>query len=388
VAASIVYLDHAATTPIDPRVRDAMLPFLQEEFGNPSSRHRPGQRAAEAVERARSDVANATGSKSADVIFTAGGTEANNLGVLGSARARAKFGRRVLVGPTEHACVRDSAQALAAEGFEVETLRLDRSGALDLGHLAASLKEDTILLALMLVQNEFGSVYPVREAAKLARARSPHAAVHVDAVQAFGKVDVSIAGLDADSIAISAHKIHGPKGTGALVTKSELPLRPLVFGGGQQNGRRPGTENVAGIVGLGLAARMADELSDGARSSMARCRALLVETIEKIPGARVLALGAPAQPLSPSILAAIFPGVPSEVRMHHLEELGVVVSAGSACHAKASHTSPALAAAGVSAEDARCMLRFSFARTTTEAEVRSAAEALESVCRKLESARR
>jgi cysteine desulfurase len=388
VATPIVYLDHAATTPIDPVVREAMLPFLDEEFGNPSSRHRPGQRAAEAIERARGDVAKAIGAKSADVVFTAGGTEANNLGVLGSARARTKFGKHVLVGPAEHACVRDAAAALGEEGFEIETLRLDATGALDLDHLAAALRSDTILLALMLVQNEFGSVYPVREAAKLARARSPHAAVHVDAVQGFGKVEVSLRGVDADSIAISAHKIHGPKGTAALVTREGLPLRPLVFGGGQQGGRRPGTENVAGIVGLGLAARMADELLGGTRSSTARCRAVLMEAIERIPGARTFAPGTPSQPMSPSILAAIFPGVPSEVRMNHLEEVGVVVSAGSACHAKASHMSPALLAAGLSPEEAKCMLRFSFSRTTSEAEVRTAAEALENVCRKLESAAR
>jgi cysteine desulfurase len=388
VAASIVYLDHAATTPIDPLVREAMLPFLDEAFGNPSSRHRPGQRAAEAVERARVDVARATGAKSADVLFTSGGTEANNLGVLGSARARTKRGKHVLVGPTEHACVRDSTQALLEEGFEVESLRLDGTGALDLDHLESSLREETVLVALMLVQNEFGSVYPVREAAKLVRARSPHAAFHVDAVQGFGKVETSIREMDADSIAISAHKIHGPKGTGALVTKEALPLRPLVFGGGQQGGRRPGTENVAGIVGFGLAARMADELLGGTRSSTARCRAVIAEAIDRIPGARVLVPGTPAQPMSPSILSAVFPGVPSEVRMNHLEELGVVVSAGSACHAKASHVSPALSAIGLTADDARCMLRFSFSRTTSEAEVHAAAEALEQVCRKLESAHR
>lgn len=388
MAAPLLYLDNAATTPLDPGVRAAMRPYLEEEFGNPSSRHRLGQRAAEAVEAARGEIARATGARSGDVVFTSGGTEANNLAVLGSARARRKHGRHVLVGPTEHPCVRESAQALAEEGFELELLRLTPAGALDRAHLASALRADTVLLALMLVQNEFGSVYPVREAAKLVRARSPHAAVHVDAVQAFGKVEISIRTLGADSVAISGHKIHGPKGAGALITNGAIPLRPLVFGGGQQGGRRPGTEGVAGIVGLGAAARIAEERREESCVSMRRCREVLAEAVLRIPGARILEPGAPEQDSSPAILATVIPGAPSEVRMNHLEELGVVVSAGSACHAKASHISPALAAIGLSAEEARGMLRFSFSRSTTEAEARAAAEALGTVCRKLESARR
>jgi len=383
-----IYLDNAATTPLDPAVRAAMLPFLEAEFGNPSSRHRPGQRAAEAIERARLDVARALGARAADVVFTSGGTEANNLGVQGSARARAKHGRHVLFGPTEHPCVRDSALALAEEGFEVETLRLATGGALDLEHLASALRPDTILVAQMLVQNEFGTIYPLREVAQLVRARSPHAAVHVDAVQALGKVDISIRTLGADSVAVSAHKVHGPKGSGALVTAGTIPLRPIFFGGGQQQGRRPGTENVAGIVGLGVAARLAVDGRETACASMRRCRELLAQRIAAIPGARVLQPGADAGGVSPSILSVVIPGAPSEVRMHHLEELGIVVSAGSACHAKSGDTSPALAAIGLRADEAKCMLRFSFSRETSEADVGSAADALEGVCRKLESSRR
>ena len=392
VAPSILYLDNAATTPLDPSIREVMRPYLEEEFGNPSSRHRLGQRAAEAIEKARAEVARAAGAKSADVVFTSGGTEANNLGVLGSARARRKHGLHVLVGPTEHPCVRESAQALVEEGFEIEFLKLTREGALDLSHMASALRRETVVVALMLVQNEFGSVYPVRDAARLVRARSPRAAVHVDAVQALGKVELSIRALDADSIAISAHKIHGPKGSGALITNGPIPLRPLVFGGGQQGARRPGTEGVAGIVGLGAAARIAEEHREEACASMRRCREILAETILRIRGARILepvpsAQGSSlAQTSSPAILAAVIPGAPSEVRMNHLEELGVIVSAGSACHARASQISPALAAIGLSVEEARCMLRFSFSRSTTETDARTAAAALEAVCRKLESA--
>jgi len=382
-----IYLDNAATTPLDPAVREAMRPCFEGEFGNPSSRHGPGQRAADAIERARAEVARALVARTEDVLFTSGGTEANNLGVLGSARARSKHGRHVLVGPTEHDCVRASALALESEGFQVETLRLASGGALDREHLAAALRPDTVLVAQMLVQNEFGSVYPVRELARLVRARSPHAAVHVDAVQALGKVEISIRTLGVDSIAVSAHKVHGPKGSGALVTAGSIPLRPILHGGGQQHGLRPGTENVAGIVGLGVAARLAEERREEACASMRRCREILAERVRRIPGARVLEPGAPAQASSPSILSVVIPGAPSEVRLHHLEARGVVGSAGSACHAKASATSPALAAIGLSPEEARTMLRFSFSRETTEDEARAAAEVLESVCKQLESVR-
>ena len=383
-----IYFDHNATTPMLDEVREAMLPFLNGGHGNPSSGHVYGKQARAAIDEARAYIAHYMGSAPDEVVFCSGGTEANNLGVLGSARARARHGRHVLMGPTEHDCVRESALALREEGFEVESLRLTQEGALDLEDAASRLRPDTVLVAQMLVQNEFGSVYPVREVARLARARSPHAAVHIDAVQALGKVGISIRSLGADSVAIGAHKVHGPKGSGALVTDGPIPLRPILFGGGQQGARRPGTENVAGSVGLGIAARLAEERREAAAESMRRCRELLAGRIARIPGARVLEPGAPAQPVSPSILAVVIPGAPSEVRMHHLEELGVIASAGSACHAGRSRQSPALAAIGLDPAEARTMLRFSFSRETGEDDVREAADALEAVCRKLETARR
>jgi cysteine desulfurase len=386
-----IYLDNAATTPLDPRVRAAMRPWIDERFGNPSSRHRQGQSAAEAVDDARAQVARALGAQPLHVIFTSGGTEANNLGVLGSARARAKHGRHVLVGPTEHPCVRESAHALVAEGFEVETLRLGGDGTLDLAHLESRLRADTVLVAQMLVQNEVGSVYPVRAVARLAHAHSPRAAVHADAVQAFGKIEISIGDLGADSVAISSHKVHGPQGAGALVTRGEIALKPLVFGGGQEHGLRSGTENVAAIVGFGRAAEIAAAEIEGLRAHFEKLRAACIRGLARIPGARVLEAPSRAGEASPrvaAIVAAILPGAPSEVRMHHLEELGVIVSAGSACHAHKREASPTMIAMGVSAEEARTMLRISFSRSNTEEEVGRAMEALADVTRKLESAPR
>jgi cysteine desulfurase len=386
-----IYLDNAATTPLDPRVRAALRPWIDERFGNPSSRHRQGQSAADAIDEARVRVARALGAEPAHVIFTSGGTEANNLGTLGSARARAKHGKHVLVGPTEHACVRESAHALVAEGFEVETLRLSGDGSLDLAHLEARLRPDTVLVAQMLVQNEVGSVYPVRAAARAVRARSPHAALHVDAVQAFGKLEISIGDMGADSLAVSSHKVHGPQGAGALVTRGEIALKPLVFGGGQEHGLRSGTENVAAIVGFGRAAELTAQEADAARAHFEKLRGVCLKGLARIRGARVIEPrsnrdDAPSRVAA--IVAVVLPGAPSEVRMHHLEELGVIVSAGSACHAHKREASPTLLAMGISAEEARTILRISFSRLNTEDEVGRAMEALAEVCRKLESTRR
>lgn len=383
-----IYLDNAATTPLDPEVRAALRPWLEEDFGNPSSRHRLGLRAAQAIDAARLAVARATGARRADVIFTSGGTEANNLAVLGAARARMRHGRHVLIGATEHPCVRESAQALRAEGFSVEELPLDDNHALDLDQAAARVRTDTVLVAQMLVQNECGSIYPVRELARIVHERAPHAHVHVDAAQALGKLEISIGDLGVDSLAISGHKVHGPKGSGALVLVGERPLVPLTFGGGQEAGRRSGTENVAGIVGLGVAARLAHELCAQTAAATSAARAAFLQGLERLPEIRVLEPGRPSQPVLPAILALILARLPSEVAMHHLEERGVIVSAGSACHSKKNDLSPSLAALGLTPEEGRRMLRVSFSRWTTTQDVQHALAALESVCRSLASVAR
>jgi cysteine desulfurase len=377
----LIYLDNAATTPLDPAVREAMRPWLDgTTFGNPSSRHRLGVRAAEALEAARGQIGRAVGARSSGVTFTSGGTEANVLAVVGGARARAKRGRHVVIGPTEHPCVRRSGEALVREGFEVEHARLAADGSLDLDDLAARLRPDTVVVAQMLANNEFGSVYPCRRVARLVRARAPQALVHVDAVQAFGKAEVSLVGLGADTLALSGHKVNGPQGAGALVRAAGVLLEPVFHGGGQEGGLRSGTENVAAAVGFGCAAELADREACAARERWTALRARLVAGLEALPGARVLA---PGGERLPSIVAASFAGAPSEVLMHHLEEKGVVVSAGSACQSRKKETSPGMLALGLAPEEARRVLRFSFGRQTTEDEVACALEALGAVCREL-----
>jgi cysteine desulfurase len=370
-----VYLDNAATTPLAPEVRAAMAPFLADGFGNPSSRHAMGVSAAQAVEAARRAVARLTGAETAGVVFTSGGTEANNLAVLGLSRARARLGRHLLIGPTEHPCVRDAARALAEEGFELETMRLDHSGGLDLEDARARLRPDTVLVAQMLVNNEFGTIYPLARLARIVRAVAPQAVLHVDAVQAVGKVEVSLGELGAHSVALSAHKFHGPKGAGALVLASGVRPRPLVFGGEQEQGLRSGTENVPGIVGLGKAAELVERRLAEARARFAERRSELARELARLRGAELLAPGG-SEGVAPAICSVLLPGPPAEVWQHHLEARGVFTSVGSACQAKKGGISPALLALGLDEKRARQVLRLSFARETTSAEVLAGVDAL------------
>jgi len=381
----LTYLDHAATTPLARSVREAMAPYLDQSFGNPSSRHPAGVDAARAVGRARSRVARALAVEPRHVVFTSGGTEALNLAVIGAARAARSKGRRIVIGPTEHACVRGAAEALEREGFELVRMKLDARGDLDLADAASQLTADTVLVAQMYANNEFGTVYPIARLAALVRKLAPRARIVVDAVQACGKLDCAPHELGVDAVAISAHKLHGPKGVGALALASEFPIEPLLHGGGQEHGLRSGTENVAGCVGFGEALELAERERESAMARWTQLRATLTERLGAAFGARVLEPGARRLP---SILALVWPGAPAEVRMHHLERHGVFVSAGSACQANKRELSPALRALGMSDDDIRSTLRISFGRTTTPQDVERAAQALEQVQRELEQVAR
>ena len=376
-----VYLDHAATTPLSPAARTALLPFLDGEFGNPSSRHPLGTRALAAVDEARARVARAFLVEPRQVVFTSGGTEAANLAVQGLARLAR--GRHVLVGALEHSCVRASVESLRASGFEVERLPLDSSGGLDLPRTAALLRPDTALVAQMLVHNETGAIAPIARLARLVRARSPKARLVVDAVQALGKLDCALPELGADVALASAHKLGGPKGAGALVLGPDVALEPLLHGGGQERGLRPGTENVAALVGFGVAAAEAERERVELQARFLGLRARFLAALSPLQGLRVLVPGGEVQP---GIVALVVPGAPAEVRLHHLARRGVFVSAGSACQANSRSLSPGLLALGLSEDDVRCVLRVSFGRTTSESDVDCAAQALLEVSRELERA--
>jgi len=378
-----VYLDNAATTPLGPRVLEAMRPWLESNHANPSTLYGTGVDAREAVDRARSQVAAAVGARAADVTFTGGGTEANNMAVLGLARGARKRGRHVLIGPVEHPCVRMPAEALVQEGYELEVVEGDGAGALCLEDLERKLREDTVLVSLMAVINELGTRQPVAEAARVLRRSGSGAAFHVDAVQALGKVELDLTELGATSLAIAAHKVHGPKGVGALIRAADTPRPlPLVFGGGQEDGLRPGTENVAGIVGLGVAAARSATERTADESRLEELRSALEKGLDALPDWSPLI---PRERSVPGILSLRVGGPPAQVWQHHLEQEGVQVGLGSACSSRSTALSPAWRAVGLDTTSARQVLRFSLSASTTDTELSLALEAVARVASRLES---
>ncbi len=377
-----IYLDHAATTPLAAEVREAMLPYLDAAWGNPSSVHRRGIATREAIDRARAQVARAVGAEPRNVIFTSGGTEANNLALFGLMRGPRPRGGGLCIGPTEHASVRAAADALEDEGFDVERGELRASGELDLDALDGALTPDTRLVAQMLVSNEFGSIYPTSCIAALLKARDSRAHLHVDAIQALGKLPLSLEELGADSVALSAHKVNGPQGVGALVCARELSLRPLLHGGGQEGGLRSGTENVAGIVGFGVAAELAERAQARTLEHLFALRARLLDGLQNLAGVDAVAPGDLEQQ-QPGILSLRVAGAPAEVWLHHLDSRGVVCSAGSACQANTKEISPVLLAAGLSPEEARQVLRLSLGGDNTFEEIERTCAVLHDVSREL-----
>jgi cysteine desulfurase len=356
-----VYLDHAATTPVRPEVRAAMEPFLGDEaFGNPSSMHSAGRTARAALDDARRRIAQALGSEPGEVVFTSGGTEADNLAVLGSALAARTAGKpfRVAVGAAEHKAVLDAARAVERLGGEAVMLPLDSAGQVDPGAVDAALERGVALLSVMWVNNEVGVVHDV--AALAERAAAADVTFHTDAVQAVGKVPCSVADLPIPLLSLSGHKLGAPKGCGALIVRGEVAIEPLLHGGGQQRGVRPGTENVAGAVGLSVA----------------------VELLERFPDAVV---NGSRSPRAPHISNVSIPGTDSEGLLMHLDLAGVACSSGSACNTGSVTPSHVLTAIGVPAELATASLRCSLSHQSAASDVDRFLEVLPGIVAKVRS---
>ena len=365
-----VYLDNAATTRVAEEVAQAMVQSMTIDFGNPSSAHRLGGDAARRLEAAREQVARAIGGEPRDVYFTSGGTEANALGTLGVAEV--SRGRHVVVSAIEHPSVLEAARRLGGRGFEITEVAPESSGVVSVDRLVDAVRADTALVSVMRVQNELGTVQPIFEAARAIKEKAPRAHVHVDAVQALGKLSIDVGGQPIDSLAISAHKIHGPKGAGALWLRRGARVASLTIGGGQERGVRPGTENLPGAIGFGLAAEMAERARAKASKDWAALGARLVAGARTLfPSLRV---NGDARHAAPHILSLGFAGVVAEPLLHALEARGVFVSAGSACAAKDKKPSAALRAIGV--PDDVGVLRFSFGRFTTLEDIDRALAAL------------
>ena len=362
----MVYLDHSATTPLDPEVLQAMMPYLTEEFGNASSVYGLGQRARQAIDQARDEVAAFYGVAAKEVIFTSGGTEGDNLAFRGIAARNADRGRHVITTTIEHDAVLRSAEALERDGFDVTRLLVDRFGLVDPQALREALRPDTILVSIMHANNEIGTIEPIRELVGVTRERSD-AYFHTDAVQSTGKIPVRVDQLGVDLLSMSAHKLHGPKGVGGLIARSGVRLEPQLLGGGHERNRRAGTENVAGIVGLAKAVGIAHRDMDKNMAQLTALRDRLIEgVLDRIPRAELT--GHPQRRL-PHHASFLFQAIEGESLLLQLDMEGIAASSGSACTSGSLEPSHVILALGYPQERALGSLRLSVGKGNTDADI-------------------
>lgn len=375
-----VYLDNAATTPLDRRVLEAMLPYLSGVRGNPSSLHATGATAREAVELARGSVADLIGASPQEIVFTGGGTEADNLAVLGLARATSTERRHVVVSRVEHAAVREAARRLQSEGFEVSRVGVDADGLVDPAEFERALRPDTALAAVVWANNEVGTVQPVRELAEICAERG--IPLHTDAVQAAGRTVIDVGEVPVTTLAISGHKLYGPQGVGALYVRGGVSLDPVLYGGGQEGGLRSGTENVAGLVGLGEAARLAAEELEERCSHERRLREAILEGVGEVPG--ILINGHRERRLTNNAHLSVA-GVEAEALVLFLDSLGYAIGSGSACASgSAGHkASPVLLAMGREEREAFSAVRITVGKDNTLEDVDGFLEAFSAAVSRL-----
>jgi len=380
-----VYLDNNATTPVAPEVAEAMLAYLREDFGNASSVHWYGQRARDAVEQAREQVARLIGAHPSEIIFTSGGTESDNMslfGAVGAARPKTSSGaKHVITTAIEHPAVLYAAREIESRGTGVTYVPAGSGGVIDPGDVSQAIRPETVLITVMLANNEVGTLQPVAEIGRIARERG--ITLHTDAVQAAGKVPVNVDELGVHLLSLSAHKLYGPKGVGALYVRKGTQLEPLMHGGHHERDRRPGTENVPGIVGLGAAAELAaQKLGQDARRIAGLRDRLQAGILQRVENVRV---NGDADHRQPNTLNMSFEGLKGESLVMALDLEGVACSTGAACSSGSTEPSHVLTAIGLSKEAARGSLRLSLGRYNTDADVDAALEAIPRVVERLRS---
>lgn len=369
-----IYLDNSATTKCFPEVAQVVMKTLLEDYGNPSSMHQKGVDAEKYMRDTRSVIASNLKVQEKEIFFTSGGTESDNLALIGVAMANQRAGKHLITTQIEHPAVLETMKYLETQGFSVTYLPVDHDGIVELDALRAAMTPETILVSVMFVNNEIGSVQPIEEISKIVKMVNPQALLHVDAVQAYGKYRIYPKRMGIDLLAFSGHKIHGPKGIGVLYISSAAKVRNINYGGGQQKGMRSGTDNVPGIAGLGEAVKEIYTDFDSHIDKLYALKQLFVEGVQKLD--EVWVNGRTGRDSAPHVVSVTFPGIRSEVLLHALEDKGIYVSSGSACATNKPAVSATLKAIGMPKEGLDSTLRFSFSVFTTEEEIRETLSAL------------
>lgn len=365
-----VYLDNSATTRVFPQVAELMTKIMCEDYGNPSSLHKKGVEAEQYLRDARETLARIMKVSEKEILFTSGGTESDNMALRGCVRANSRRGNHIITTQVEHPAILNTAAYLESEGYRVTYLPVDESGRIRLEDLHRAMTPETILVSIMHTNNEVGARQPIEEAGSLIKQMNPQTLFHVDAVQGFGKAKTYPKKLHVDLMSVSSHKIHGPKGVGFLYIGDKVKIQPILFGGGQQQNLRSGTDNVPGIAGMAKAAQMMYENLDEDIARLYRLKKLFIEEMSKIDGTWVNGLvNGGIEGTAPHIVSVSIEGVRSEVLLHALEDKGIFVSAGSACSAHKPQPSATLKAMGLNKELLGSTLRFSFSVFTTEEEI-------------------
>ena len=371
------YLDNSATTRCLLQVTDTMVRVMREAYGNPSSLHAKGVEAERYLREAKAYFAGNLKVSEKELCFTSGGTESNNLALIGTALANQRAGKHLITTALEHPSVLNAMKHLEEQGFLVTYLPVDRDGIVSLKALEEAICEETILVSVMYVNNEIGSVQPVEAIARMLKEKNPKALFHVDAIQAYGKYRIYPKRMGIDLLSVSGHKFHGPKGTGVLYVNEKVKIRPILFGGGQQKGLRSGRENVPGIAGMNEAAKACYSGLEDKVERLYLLKAHFTEAMQKLDGTVVN--GRTGRDSAPHIVSVSFEGIRSEVLLHALEEKGIYVSAGSACSSNKPSVSQTLQAIGVKKELLGSTLRFSFSFETTEEEIKYCIQSIQEV---------
>ena len=376
------YLDNSATTKCAPQVVDVCVKVMQEDYGNPSSKHMKGVEAENYIKDAKETIAKTLKCQDKEILFTSGGTESNNMAIIGTAMANKRKGNHVIVSSVEHSSVKEPFNFLEEQGFKVTYLKVDSKGIVDIEELKNALDDETILVSVMYTNNEIGAVEPIEEIGHIIKDYNPDIVYHVDAIQAYGKYKIYPKKLGIDLLSVSGHKIHGPKGSGFLFINDKTRIKPIIYGGGQQKGMRSGTENVPGAAGMGLAAQLAYQKFEQKKAHLNELRRYFLEGIHKLDDVSIngwdeMADGEECiERRAPHIVSVSFTGVRSEVLLNALSDRGIYVSSGSACSSNHPALSSTLQAIGLDKKLIEGTLRFSFCENTTKEELDQALKAL------------